>query len=1007
MPVEFLTQEQRQHYGAYTTEPSDAQLASYFYLDDTDRERLATKRGSHHRLGFALQICTVRFLSTFLVEPTLVPSGAVRHVAKQLGIDNDPAPLLIQYATAWQAREHSREIQQLYGYHDFSEQPEHFRLIRWLYTHAWLTAERPSVLFDLATKRLVDQKVILPGVSVLERLVASVRDHAANRLWEELARLPTASQRFLLEDLLKTPDGSGQSHLDRLRRAPTHVSGPGLIKALRRLTDIRALGVTDLDLSFVPAGRLKQLARHAATSRATQIERMSGDRRIATLLAFVSVFEATAQDDALDLLDGLMRSLWTGATRAGERERLRTLRDLDAAALQLREACLVLLDSTHQDQQVREKVYEQIAQNTLIQACTLVGELARPAEDSEQYQQLLGKYTTLRAFLPTLLRTVTFQATPAGHPVLEAVTFLKNQEGRKSPAIDEAPRRVIPRGWRRHVIGREGSREHIDRKAYTLCVAERLQEALRRHEVFVAPSEHWSDPRAKLLQGAAWEAVRGQVCQTLGRSEKATETLAALHTELHTAYQQTKTNFATNTAIRIEQRAGHDHLVLTPFDRLEEPKSLLTLRRRVNQRLPPIDLPEVVLEMHAQTHFVSAFTHVSDSNARADNLALSICAVLIAEACNIGLAPVVNPNNPALTYDRLTWVQQNYIRAETLSRANAMLVAAQAKLTLAQAWGGGEVASVDGLRFVVPVRTINAGYNSKYFGVGRGVTYYNFTSDQFSGFNAIVIPGTIRDSLYILEGLLEQQTSLNPIEIMADTAGTSDLVFGLFWLLGYQFSPRIADIGETRFWRMDMEADYGPLGGLARNRINGNLIMDHWDDMLRVAGSLKLGTVHATDVMRALQRGGHPSALARAIGEVGRIAKSLYLLCFIDDENYRRRIVTQLNRGEGRHAVARVIFHGQRGELRQRYREGQEDQLGALGLILNAVILWNTTYMQDALEVLRATGKELLAPDVARLSPLVSQHVNFSGKYHFNLPDTLAAGQHRPLRVPDQPDEEP
>jgi TnpA family transposase len=117
------------------------------------------------------------------------------------------------------------------------------------------------------------------------------------------------------------------------------------------------------------------------------------------------------------------------------------------------------------------------------------------------------------------------------------------------------------------------------------------------------------------------------------------------------------------------------------------------------------------------------------------------------------------------------------------------------------------VASADGIRFTVPVRKINAGPNSKYFGVGRGITYYNFTSDQFTGFHGIVIPGTLRDSLFLLAGLLEQQTSLQPLEIMTDTAGYSDVVFGLFWLLGYQFSPRLADIGEARYWRIEPTAE--------------------------------------------------------------------------------------------------------------------------------------------------------------------------------------------------------
>ena len=124
------------------------------------------------------------------------------------------------------------------------------------------------------------------------------------------------------------------------------------------------------------------------------------------------------------------------------------------------------------------------------------------------------------------------------------------------------------------------------------------------------------------------------------------------------------------------------------------------------------------------------------------------------------------------------------------------------------------------------------------------------------------------------------------------------------------------------------------------------------------------------------------------------------MLRFIDDESYRRRILVQLNRGEGRHQLARMIFHGKRGELRQRYREGQEDQLGALGLVVNLVVLWNTIYMDAAVNQLGAEGHEVRPEDVARLSPLGFKHVNMLGRYAFTLPDTVARGELRPLRDP-------
>ena len=898
-------------------------------------------------------------------------------------------------------REHAGEIQQRYGYRDFSEQPGHWQLVRWLYGRAWFSAERPSLLFDLATARLVERKVLLPGVTVLSRLVASVRDRAANRLWRILSKLPNTKQQNRLEGLLIITDNSRQTPLERLRRSPTRQSAPALVDALNRLVEVRSLGVGELDLSIVPPNRLKALAHYAAAAWAQTIVRMSTERRVATLLAFVHVLEATATDDAIDLLDLLIGNLLASSKRTGEQERLRTIKDLDAAALRLCEACAVLLDSTYDDQSVRVEVFARISVERLAQAMAQVKALARPPDD-DYYDVMLCRWQHIRLFLPRLLHTINFEGTEAGMPILKALHFLHSIEGRKKPDMSAAPLAIVSKSWLRLVLNSQGE---VDRRAYTFCVLECLRHSLRRRDLFVSPSLRWGNPRAKLLQGDAWVSARPNVCRTLDLQSTPQQELEALGHQLDEAYRRTADNLPTNAAVRIELVEGRDTIVLSGLDKLEDPPSLIALREQVSALLPRVDLPEVLLEVHARTGFANEFTHISEGNARVEDLTTSICAVLLAEACNIGLEPLVRSDVPALTKGRLLWVQQNYIRLETLTRANARLVDAQAHIPLAQLWGGGEVASADGLRFTVPIRTLNARPNSKYFGVGRGITYYNFTSDQFTGFHGIVIPGTLRDSLFVLEGLLEQQTSLQPIEIMTDTAGYSDVVFGLFWLLGYQFSPRIADIGEARFWRIDASADYRALNGLARHRVNTELIANNWDDLLRVAGSLKLGTVSASELMRTLQGGSSPSTLSKAIGELGRVAKTLYLLTYIDDETYRRRILTQLNRGEGRHSLARVTFHGQRGEVRQRYREGQEDQLGALGLVVNVLVLWNTSYMAAALTHLRTNGAELKAEDLARLSPLGYKHINMLGRYQFALAESLARGELRPLRDPNDPKE--
>jgi len=170
--------------------------------------------------------------------------------------------------------------------------------------------------------------------------------------------------------------------------------------------------------------------------------------------------------------------------------------------------------------------------------------------------------------------------------------------------------------------------------------------------------------------------------------------------------------------------------------------------------------------------------------------------------------------------------------------------------------------------------------------------------------------------------------------------------------------------------------------------------------MLRLVGSLVTHQVRAYDVLRMLGRDGRPSQLGQAFAEYGRIAKTLHLLAMIDpvDDTHRRVVNTQTTVQESRHRLARKVFHGKRGQLHQPYREGQEDQLGALGILVNAITLWNTRYLDAAVEQLRATGYPVREEDVARLSPLGHAHLNELGRYRFPaLPPDAGL---RPLRDP-------
>ena len=998
-------------YARFAQVPSRAELERCFFLDDEDLRLVGRRRGDHNRVGFGLQLGTVRYLGLFLADPTDVPTPVVDYVAEQVGAA-DPSCVKRYLARRTTRFEHAAEIADAFGYRDFDTAVE--ELGAWIDDRAWTTGDGPTALQAGAIAWLRERRILLPGPSTLRRLVGHTRDAATQRLWDALSGRLTAGQAAALESLLTVPDGARVSALERLRQGPTAASGKAMVAALDRIDEVSGLGVDPGTVAVVPARRVTELARWGMSGKAPALRRHPSSRRLATLLATVVQLQAKATDDALELFDVLMANdLMARAQRQSKADTLRRYPRLSRDAAICAAAAAVLLDAAESDGDVSiasvwHAIEQVVSRKDLVAAVAGITAVTPPpdADPGGAWRaSIVERYAVVRRFLPQMCAVIDFGSTPAAGPILTAFqglpVLMAAKPTRGVPAgylaAADVDLDVVPAGWWQPLVQPAGRPAGtVPRSAYVFAVLEQFHQALRRRDIHTGASTRWADPQAKLLTGSAWVQARRPVLNALQLPETADGLLADQARALDGSWRGAAGRLGSGDASIDPDGRLHT----AKLDAIPDPPSLIDLRARCQAMLPRVDVADVILEVMAwQPGFVDAFTAVSGGRTRLADLHLSVAAALTAHALNIGFTPVVSSGVAALTRDRISHVDQNYLRTETYAAANAPLIDAQADIDLAQIWGGGLVAAVDGIRFVVPVRSIDARPNPKYFGRGRGATLLNLVNDHAVGIAGMVLSGTPRDSLHVIDLLYRQDGGTRPEVIISDTGAYSDMVFGLLHLLGFDYRPQLADLPDTKLWRIDPAADYGPVNAAARGRIDTDRIAANWSEILRIVASIHTGTVSAHDVIRMLAHGGRPTRVGDALAHYGRTFKTMHVLSYIDDGTYRRQIKTMRNLQEGRHDLARHLFHGRKGQLRESYRQGMEEQMGALGLVLNCITLWNTVYLDAIIKQLRADGYPVDDQDVARLSPYVRRHINVHGHYAFH-PRTATAL--RPLSTADE-----
>jgi TnpA family transposase len=444
-----------------------------------------------------------------------------------------------------------------------------------------------------------------------------------------------------------------------------------------------------------------------------------------------------------------------------------------------------------------------------------------------------------------------------------------------------------------------------------------LKNALRSGDVAVVGSRQFKDFEDYLMPRRDFE--RHQRENQLGLAVPTT-TAAYLRERTHLVRQ---TLDAVATLVREDElpdaELTESGLKLSPLEN-QTPEAGEALKQRAYARLPHVTITDLLLEVDRWTGFTQHFIHLKNDTCPTDR-PLLLTAVL-ADALNLGLAKMAEAC-PGTKLAKLSWLVAWHIRDETYSKALANLVNAQYRTPFAKYWGEGTTSSSDGQRYRAGSHAQAGSHVNAKYGQEPGALFYTHISDQYAPFYTKVINATVRDATHVLDGLLYHESDRRIEEHYTDTAGFTDHVFGLCHLLGFRFAPRIRDLADKRLYVPGKPSQWATLTPLIGGSLNLKLIEAQFSEILRLAASIRQGTVTASLILRKLGAYPRQNSLALALREVGRMERTLFELEWLRSPALRRRVHIGLNKGEARNALARAVFFHRLGEVRDRSYENQ------------------------------------------------------------------------------------
>jgi len=972
------------------------ELLQYWTLSSDEHALLAHKTGSA-RLGFAVLLKEFQFRGCFPPKGDRLPLVILAHLAQQVDV---PAEAYDHRSGNDRTlRSYQAEIRAHFGFRECSVEDGE-ELVTWLSERVISLDPESEKLKLLAFTQLRDRKLEPPSPERLARLLRAAVARCETRLVQATCDQLSPATRQALDALIATesldeeqPQAalfSVRSDLATLKDEAGAVKLETVQEEVDKLRQLRALGLPDQLFRHVPAPLVKAYRQRAAREKPRELRRHPPEVRFTLLAALCSQRQQEITDNLVELLLQIAHRVGVRAEEKVDRELLCYARKVVGKTKLLYKLAKVAKEQP--DGSVRNVIYPAVGENTL-------ENLIREGEAEEGHERQVKKVTRAsyghhyRRIVPLLLETLSFACNNERHrPVMDALALLNKYRGRKTPvfaATEPVPLAgVVKEDWQDLVCDdRQGGR--VNRISYEWCLLTALREKVRCKEVWVEGSHRFRNPDQDLPQD--FDSRRPEYYAALGHPREARAFVEELRGRMEKALATLDTGLLTNSKVRIVQtKKGKGRIHLTPLDEQPEPPNLSQLSAALVQRWPMTNLLDILKETELRVHFTQAFHTTGVREVLdVDVLQRRLLLCLHGLGTNAGLKRMCSGGGPD-RYADLQYVRRRYLTKEQLRAAIGQVCNAIFQVRQPALWGEGTTACAsDSKKFGAWDQNLLTEWHARYG--GPGIMIYWHVEERSVCIYSQLKACSSSEVAAMIEGVLRHDTEMEIDKQYVDTHGQSEVGFAFCHLLGFQLLPRLKNLKKQRLYRPHRGApdQYANLQPILTRPIQWELIEQQYDELIKFATALRLGTAEAESILRRFTRSNVQHPTYKALCELGKALKTVFLCDYLQEEALRREIHEGLQVIETWNSANSFILYGRGGEFASNQREDQELLMLSLHLLQVSLVYVNTLMIQQVLAE-PAWQDRLSAADRRGLSPLKWQHINPYGTFTLNMQERLA-----------------